>query len=254
MSRAFSFNADLECDKELVTSLMRVSDAVADAADRDDLFAAVAGACRALGFDWFTFSCVRPDGRAMILDSTFTTVDPGFLKDYDRFDWHVDDSMARRIVGGERILSWNSSRDSHSEIRKQSYLDFLNANALGSGIMASPVSRSGGVSMLGFISGSDRQFGHGTVVATGLLANTVHARAEMLGLDEHVSADEAIGTRQLSALQQEILNWIAEGKSNGDIATIMNLGERGVRYHVSEILRKLGVPTRVQAAAIAQRR
>jgi LuxR family transcriptional regulator len=54
----------------------------------------------------------------------------------------------------------------------------------------------------------------------------------------------------LTDKQIEIVKWIREGKSNTDIATIMNLPVRTIRYHVSEIIRKLGVATRAQAACI----
>jgi LuxR family transcriptional regulator len=87
-------------------------------------------------------------------------------------------------------------------------------------------------------------------LAAKALGTAAMGKAEILGLCPEVSVDEALAMRSLSPLQQEILNWIAEGKSNLDIATIMNLGERAVRYHVPEILRKLGVATRMQAAAI----
>lgn len=68
------------------------------------------------------------------------------------------------------------------------------------------------------------------------------------GRDPKGPADAAI--RQLSASQSAILDWIAEGKSNLDIGAIMGMTERTVRYHVSEILRKLDVASRTQAARV----
>ena len=63
-------------------------------------------------------------------------------------------------------------------------------------------------------------------------------------LDEPANSLLALTEKQI-----EIVRWIREGKSNTDIATIMNLPVRTVRYHVSEIIRKLGVATRAQAAS-----
>lgn len=53
----------------------------------------------------------------------------------------------------------------------------------------------------------------------------------------------------LSELQADILHWAAEGKSNGDIATILGISRRGCDYHLGEIYKKLGVASRAQAVA-----
>ena len=46
----------------------------------------------------------------------------------------------------------------------------------------------------------------------------------------------------------EALTWVAKGKSSTDIAVLMNVSERTVNFHISNVIRKLGVATRVQAA------
>jgi DNA-binding CsgD family transcriptional regulator len=46
----------------------------------------------------------------------------------------------------------------------------------------------------------------------------------------------------------EILLWIAQGKTNGDIATILGISESTVKKHVLEIFEKLGVETRSAAS------
>lgn len=43
------------------------------------------------------------------------------------------------------------------------------------------------------------------------------------------------------------------GKSNAEIAIILGQTKRGVDYHISEITRKLGVTSRVQAIVIYAR-
>lgn len=53
----------------------------------------------------------------------------------------------------------------------------------------------------------------------------------------------------LTTVQAEIMNWVAAGKSNGDIATIMSMTRRTCTYHLSEVYRKLGVSSRAQATA-----
>jgi DNA-binding NarL/FixJ family response regulator len=52
----------------------------------------------------------------------------------------------------------------------------------------------------------------------------------------------------LTEREIEALTWVAKGKSSTDIAVLMNVSERTVNFHVNNVIRKLGVATRVQAA------
>ena len=57
----------------------------------------------------------------------------------------------------------------------------------------------------------------------------------------------------LSTREAEVLEWIARGKSNRDIATILGLSPRTVTKHVEQIFLKLGVENRTAAAVTALR-
>ncbi|MBM3951805.1 MAG: response regulator transcription factor [Rhodospirillales bacterium] len=52
----------------------------------------------------------------------------------------------------------------------------------------------------------------------------------------------------LTDRETEALTWVAKGKSSTDIAVLMNVSERTVNFHINNVIRKLGVATRVQAA------
>jgi DNA-binding NarL/FixJ family response regulator len=58
---------------------------------------------------------------------------------------------------------------------------------------------------------------------------------------------------QLTAREREVLEHIAAGRSNREIARSLNLAEKTVKTHVSNILMKLGVADRTQAALWAVR-
>jgi DNA-binding NarL/FixJ family response regulator len=60
----------------------------------------------------------------------------------------------------------------------------------------------------------------------------------------------AAGAR-LSGREAEALTWSARGKSTTDIAVLMAISERTVNFHINNILRKLDVATRTQAAVKA---
>ena len=58
---------------------------------------------------------------------------------------------------------------------------------------------------------------------------------------------------QLTAREREVLELIADGKSNREIAKALGLAEKTVKTHVSNVLMKLGVSDRTQAALWAVR-
>jgi DNA-binding CsgD family transcriptional regulator len=60
---------------------------------------------------------------------------------------------------------------------------------------------------------------------------------------------EGLGGREL-----EVLGYLAEGWSNAEIASILGIGIRTVRFHLERLYAKLGVSRRGEAVAEALRR
>lgn len=58
----------------------------------------------------------------------------------------------------------------------------------------------------------------------------------------------------LTDREGEVLFWLSQGKSNRDIAEILELSARTVNKHLEQIFQKLGVENRTTAAIIADRR
>jgi DNA-binding NarL/FixJ family response regulator len=54
------------------------------------------------------------------------------------------------------------------------------------------------------------------------------------------------GHSVLSAREAQVLDWVMWGRSNKEIASILAVGERTVKFHVSNILSKLGVERRTK--------
>jgi DNA-binding NarL/FixJ family response regulator len=61
------------------------------------------------------------------------------------------------------------------------------------------------------------------------------------------------GLDALTAREREVLAQIAEGRSNRQIARMLQMSEKTVKTHVSSVLAKLGVADRTQAALYAVR-
>ena len=64
----------------------------------------------------------------------------------------------------------------------------------------------------------------------------------------HMQAEQLKSQANLSAREQEVLDLIATGKTNNDIASKLFISVRTVKFHVSSILSKLNVKNRTEAA------
>ena len=67
------------------------------------------------------------------------------------------------------------------------------------------------------------------------------------------SREERDLLEELTPKEKEVLYWISQGMSNGEIAGRMVLSEKTVKNHVSHILRKLELKDRTQIAVLAWR-
>jgi FixJ family two-component response regulator len=54
----------------------------------------------------------------------------------------------------------------------------------------------------------------------------------------------------LSMREREVLKWLKMGKSSWDISVILDISERTVNFHITNIMNKLDAMTRTQAVAI----
>jgi DNA-binding NarL/FixJ family response regulator len=63
---------------------------------------------------------------------------------------------------------------------------------------------------------------------------------------------DASAVASLTPREREVLACLGEGLSNGDIAERLDMAEATVKTHVSRLLGKLGLRSRVQAAVLAQ--
>ena len=77
------------------------------------------------------------------------------------------------------------------------------------------------------------------------------AAAHVIAAVHHDS--QVPGVEQLTARERDVLALIGEGRSNREIAQELTVTEKTVKTHVSNILRKLGVRDRTQAALISAR-
>ncbi|MCC5846525.1 MAG: hypothetical protein JJU29_00405 [Verrucomicrobia bacterium] len=59
-------------------------------------------------------------------------------------------------------------------------------------------------------------------------------------------------THPFTPRESEVYSWVVEGKSDGEIAMILGIGLHTVKGHVKQLLRKRGVRSRVELAAMSK--
>jgi len=94
---------------------------------------------------------------------------------------------------------------------------------------------------------------HAVRVVTGGDAYVSSALAgAMLYEMTHVTADDPID--RLSERERGVLELVAEGLTNREIGERLYLAEKTVKHHMTNVLQKLHVRSRVEAALLAQRK
>jgi len=89
-------------------------------------------------------------------------------------------------------------------------------------------------------------------IGAGLLVHRLATLTQQLGLNP-AGGEDARPFRDLTPRELEVLHLIAEGRSNGEIGTTLYISTKTASVHVSNILAKLGVSGRGEAAALAHR-
>ena len=79
----------------------------------------------------------------------------------------------------------------------------------------------------------------------------VSAQPDVARLDALRQARHKTDTSVLSARERQVIELVATGKTNREIARRLSISERTVDRHVSNILLKLNLPTRSAATAYA---
>jgi len=82
----------------------------------------------------------------------------------------------------------------------------------------------------------------------------VHAGKRQVPPEVAVQLAEHIGNESLSGREIQVLEKIAIGKRNGEIAALLFITEETVKNHVKHILEKLGASDRTEAVTIGFRR
>lgn len=83
---------------------------------------------------------------------------------------------------------------------------------------------------------------------------TIHSGQKYVPPEVGAKLVQRMSNPELSERELDVLRLMAQGMSNLDIGTALNIGESTVKSHVNRILSKLGVSDRTQAVIVAIKR
>jgi DNA-binding NarL/FixJ family response regulator len=86
-----------------------------------------------------------------------------------------------------------------------------------------------------------------------VLSGGIYVPTALAGLTRSSAGSVSAPAPQLTERQRDVLRWVAEGKSNQEIAALLKVARATVKVHLSDVFRALDVVNRTQAAVMAER-
>lgn len=219
-----------------------------NAGDKRELQIAVLDAVRSLGFDSFNLGCEKRTSREFMTDPTLTNWAYDDLVAYEKDGWSEADPLLDYAATGTDPLYWRTPIWKNG--RDREYYEYIKHVGIFGGVTIPLQGSSERLGALTLLSFADREHDKDVLHAASIIGMVATSRAAAIGLMTGQAPGGNAQFGSLSALQREVLKWVAHGKSNAEIALIVGQSKRSIDYHLVEILRKLEVGSRAQAAAI----
>lgn len=231
-------------DDDTNNSLALVEDVWA-ARTRSDIMDILARATQLFGYDGFLFAPLRGVNETLCQSETYNNWPEEWRSEYTEQGFGALDPHLRLLRLAKRPYFW----DRHLiDCPNYAYLASRSAAyGLSSGVMVPARVNQDHMASLSFHSGRiDANEDPRPILALQLLAEALAHKCP----PRDVQIAKCQATQALSHVQTDILKWIHMGKTNWEISVITAMSYRTINYHVSEILRKLDVTNRLQAAAV----
>ncbi len=199
-----------------------------------------------LGFVSYNISVNRFSSAEFMEKPTLTTWTTEQLDTYVNDRWFGRDPLMRHLNQDTAPLLWN--RQNWNRRGSEDYYEYISFQGITGGLTLTLPAPDGKASAITLLSIDPKPQSPDIIPQVTILSSVASARMAAFRQGQFTEYDLR-RFRLLSNLQIEILNWMAKGKTNGEISSIVGRTERAIAYHVSEILTKLDVTSRAQAAA-----
>lgn len=211
----------------------------------DEALSVVSYQASRLGFDYFAFAIKQPVPFTKPLTTVRGSYPQPWLDRYHSQNYGMADPAINTSLKTSRVVIWNGS------LRDSNPLLFGEASEHGLKVGLTTTRRSANnlISVLSF-SREYVEVGEIESVEVGLKISCI---ADVLG-DQLAQLRDPVLLSSLvilSVREVEVLKWTADGKSSGEISSILLISENTVNFHLKNIQKKFGAYNRTLAASYA---
>ncbi|MEC5160169.1 MULTISPECIES: helix-turn-helix transcriptional regulator [unclassified Janthinobacterium] len=229
---------------KFLSNVMRLNDCTTSA----ELHAELQHLSRVLGFDSFLYGGrFRGTGSAKV-EKIESNYDADWRREYDKLEYaSIDPTVAHSLVS---LVPFIWSDQMYGNVSQQAFREEAHHYGLLTGVTFPIQNKEGGVAMLSLAMSSKGSEARGHIremlMWGPLLATLAHEAMSKIVKNGLKNGREAAGPR-LTKRENDVLQWIAAGKSTWEISRVLCISEHGVIHHVRNLLHKFDVTSRHQA-------
>ena len=236
---------------------MRLSDFIREskrAKSVESVLALMERAASDLGFDRYAYSALTGHERYQTCGNPPPTVAHNYPEAwhayyFERDYQHIDPVLAL-APDIEQPFLWDSLNDAYDLDRQQrKVLREARESGLRDGVGVPLHGPRGSVCLVTFAASEGHPDPAPKLPMLDVLAAQFHSAYSLVGRAEEKRDRGSL----LSLRERECLQWIARGKTSGDVGMILQISENTVNYHVKNALYKLDANTRILAVVRAIR-
>ena len=169
-----------------------------------------------------------------------------WLYTYCKNEYATVDPVLQSLFSTFQTQTWKQTYSTVSSRKQLEFIEEARSVGLTNGITTGAFDRNKGFATFFSFAGGDA---NGTARYRDLLEYLIPYLHGVLIANTRVPlSNQAKG---LSPREMAVLLWMKEGKTNWEIARIVGVTERTVRFHIEGIFMKLDVSSRTQAVAVA---
>jgi LuxR family transcriptional regulator, quorum-sensing system regulator CviR len=156
------------------------------------------------------------------------------------------DPVLKSLLSSFKTQTWKQTYAKTSSPKQLEFIEEARSAGLTHGITTGMLERDRGFATFFSFAGGDAD---GTQRFTRLLEYLLPSIHRVLIANTYTPLSNRV--KGLSPREMTVLMWMKEGKTNWEIAQIVGVTERTVRFHVEGIFAKLDAKSRTQAVAVA---
>lgn len=169
-----------------------------------------------------------------------------WLYAYCKNEYSTVDPVLQSLLSTFQTQTWEQTYSTASSRKQLEFIEEARSLGLTQGVTTGILERSRGFATFFSFAGGDPNNTHRYV---GLLEYLLPSLHRILIANTHTPLFNRV--KDLSPREMTVLLWMKEGKTNWEIARIVGVTERTVRFHVEGIFMKLDASSRTQAVAVA---